>query len=67
MIDFMAEARSMQDELVLCRRNLLMIGSANAERGLDIGHHHPRYDFGRRRADAECGPGGGVGRRFSDA
>jgi amidohydrolase len=23
----------------------LMIGSANTEKGLDVGHHHPRFDF----------------------
>lgn len=23
----------------------LLVGSANAERGLDFGHHHPRFDF----------------------
>jgi amidohydrolase len=22
-----------------------MVGSANAERGLNYGHHHPRFDF----------------------
>jgi amidohydrolase len=23
----------------------MFIGSANAEKGLDFGHHHPRFDF----------------------
>ena len=22
-----------------------MVGSANSERGLDYGHHHPKFDF----------------------
>jgi amidohydrolase len=22
-----------------------LVGSANSERGLDFGHHHPRFDF----------------------
>jgi metal-dependent amidase/aminoacylase/carboxypeptidase family protein len=23
----------------------LLVGSANADQGLDFGHHHPRFDF----------------------